>query len=246
MALTDNIVSYWNLDESSGNAADSAGSNTLTNTGSAAYASAKINNGVDFGSSNTSKYLKISSALGIDGGAFSWSGWVKVTTAPDSGVPFNAIFAQENNTSDVGYSLYYKNNAGTLQVIFQRARFGIGGEVVTVSQTLTIGTWYHLVCTYDGSNLNLYLNGSLLGGPTAATGNGSSAVTGDYYSMGRAFQDSQLEWWFSGMEDEVGIWSRALTATEVATLYNSGSGLQYPFASSATVMPRKALLGVGR
>ena len=46
MALTDNLVSYWKLDESSGNAADSVGSNTLTNTGTATYAAGKINNGV--------------------------------------------------------------------------------------------------------------------------------------------------------------------------------------------------------
>ena len=32
--------------------------------------------------------------------------------------------------------------------------------------------------------------------------------------------------------DEVGIWSRTLTSTEVSDLYNSGSGLQYPFSSS--------------
>lgn len=49
MALTDNLVSYWKLDESSGNASDSVGSNTLTNNGTAGYASGKINNAVDFG-----------------------------------------------------------------------------------------------------------------------------------------------------------------------------------------------------
>ena len=48
MALTDNLVSYWKLDESSGNAADSVGSNTLTNTNTVTYSAGKINNGADF------------------------------------------------------------------------------------------------------------------------------------------------------------------------------------------------------
>jgi hypothetical protein len=31
------------------------------------------------------------------------------------------------------------------------------------------------------------------------------------------------------MLDEVGFWTRALSAAEVTSLYNSGNGLQYPF-----------------
>ena len=46
--LTDNLISHWKLDESSGNAADSHGSNTLTNNGSTPFVAAKINNGADF------------------------------------------------------------------------------------------------------------------------------------------------------------------------------------------------------
>jgi len=36
---------------------------------------------------------------------------------------------------------------------------------------------------------------------------------------------------FDGLIDEVGIWSRALNSTEVSELYNSGSGLAYPFTT---------------
>ena len=36
--------------------------------------------------------------------------------------------------------------------------------------------------------------------------------------------------WFAGDIDEVGIWSRAITSTEVTALYNSGDGFAYPFA----------------
>ena len=30
--------------------------------------------------------------------------------------------------------------------------------------------------------------------------------------------------------DEVGVWSRALSSSEIAQLYNSGSGLSYPLS----------------
>jgi hypothetical protein len=40
--------------------------------------------------------------------------------------------------------------------------------------------------------------------------------------------DGAAQW--QGSLDEIGIWSRALSATEVTSLYNAGvAGVQYPF-----------------
>lgn len=49
MAIIDNLVSYWKLDEASGNALDAHGSNTLIETsGAIAAAGGKINGARDF------------------------------------------------------------------------------------------------------------------------------------------------------------------------------------------------------
>ena len=40
---------------------------------------------------------------------------------------------------------------------------------------------------------------------------------------------------FDGLVDEVGFWKRVLTSQERTDLYNSGSGLEYPFGSSPSV-----------
>ena len=45
MAISDNLISYYKFDESSGNASDSVGSNTGTNTG-LTYSAGIINNGI--------------------------------------------------------------------------------------------------------------------------------------------------------------------------------------------------------
>lgn len=42
------------------------------------------------------------------------------------------------------------------------------------------------------------------------------------------------EYYKNGTIDEFSVWSRALNATEVAELYNNGSGLAYPFATPST------------
>ena len=62
---------------------------------------------------------------------------------------------------------------------------------------------------------------------TAAPTNNLLAVD-DQTTLGNAFQGSTT----TGAQariDEAAFWNRALTAAEVSLLYNSGSGLVYPF-----------------
>ena len=48
-------------------------------------------------------------------------------------------------------------------------------------------------------------------------------------------RDNATPNYFNGNIDEVAIWGRVLTPTEVSTLYNNGKGLSYPFASDSSV-----------
>ena len=87
MALTTNLVSYWTLNETSGNAADSLGVNTLTNTSTVAYSSGKINNGALMVGA-TPSYFAITNGsqtgLGLTGGEMSVAFWIKMTSLPAS------------------------------------------------------------------------------------------------------------------------------------------------------------------
>ncbi len=72
----------------------------------------------------------------------------------------------------------------------------------------------------DTKTINLYLNGVL-----DNTGDWDNLVpiSENMVYIGGYFQN------FSGLIDETGFWSRALTQTEITKLYNSGFGLPYPF-----------------
>jgi len=51
--------------------------------------------------------------------------------------------------------------------------------------------------------------------------------------MATEFQIGSIEnssYW-SGLIDEIGIWSRVLTADEITALYNEGTGITYPFGT---------------
>lgn len=232
MALQDNLIEYWKLDESSGNAVGVVSSTTLTNTGTASYASAKINNGVDFGSTNTTKWLnEITSNLGIDGGACSLAGWVKLSA--EIGAGNWCFFNTSSGTSKTWQYIEYNYNSGTRRLSFSRDKAGVGDQGPKYTITMGTSDWYHLVYTYDGTNVRAYINGSLVGGPTAASGNGSTTVSSSGFSIGdRIYSGGALGNKVRGIQDEVGLWSRAITADEVTALYNSGNGLAYPFSTT--------------
>ena len=76
--------------------------------------------------------------------------------------------------------------------------------------------WHHLAGTYDGSKLNLYIDG-VARASVAATGNiaDSSARS---LNIGRFSEGGFL---FKGVIDDVQIYNRALSATEIQQLYNA-------------------------
>ena len=219
MSLTTNIVSYWKFNESSGNAADSVGSNTLTNT-SVTYGTGKINNGAIF---NGSAYYATTNVPLTGTSNYSVNFWFYQGTQ----IAANTyVFYQWGTASSKAASaITYEYNSGT-----RRMDFGDYAADVFYTVTLAANAWTMITKTYDGSNFRLYLNGSLV-----STQAGSGINIGS--TKGRIGVDinNDAGTFAVGTLDEMGVWSRALSGTEITTLYNSGAGLQYPFVTIYTM-----------
>lgn len=236
MALTDNLVSYWKLDESSGNAADSVGSNTLTNNNTTAYAAGKINNGADFELS-FSNSLSITDAAqtGLDlTGAFTISFWVKpesVVSGYHTMVSKGGISVAASDTT-TQYLIWRDNDgAGSAErVQFLVRTAGANKEIgyTTGSAILNAGTWYHIVAYYNPSTkMELFINNVSVASSTSSVP-ASLVNTARPFGLG-ADEAATAANFFDGVIDEVGIWNRVLTSDEITSLYNSGNGWQYPF-----------------
>lgn len=220
MALDTNLVSYYKLDESSGNAADSVGANTLTNNGTVGYAAALINNGADFGTTvNVGQYLGVASNLGIGATtAYTISMWVKLRTEISSGAYY--FISLQKGTSQGFNNFGYDYNAGT-----RRLFYDTGGGGGTYNLTMGTSSWYHLVITAAGgtSTTTLYVNATSVSSDADAISGGG---TGEFDVGGNVGSSC------AAYIDEVGVWTRELTGTEVTELYNSGAGLAYPFPTT--------------
>lgn len=232
MALTDNLISYWKLDETgSSNANDSVGDNDLTNT-NVTYSSGKINNGAIF--NGTSADLSGGDIASFEGiGAFSLSVWVKPTTDNVRGI----IVSKDNTSGQRSWYLDRSLTSGN-QIGFS---FGDGttGEAVT-NNAVAKDVFTHVVVTYDKTigtatdRLKIYFNGTSQALTIGANFSGDVPTSTSSFQIG-ARDTSSSRVFFAGSIDEVGIWSRALTSTEVTALYNSGNGLQYPFSLNYTL-----------
>jgi len=215
MSLLTNLVGYYKLDNTTDNSGDGY---TLTNNNSVTFDSAKIGNGADFGSSNTNKSLTSNSLMGMTYAVSrSLSVWVKMITQPATSVQV-AIAGMFFNTNPGNQSaIYYNNTSGTYYLHT--------GQGETYANTLTTGAWFHIVVTgVYGGNSQMYLNGTLLGTHSLASTNFTA-----YSPGGLSLGNIVTSQYASCQVDEVGVWSRVLTSTEVTQLYNSGVGLQYPF-----------------
>ncbi len=217
------LVGSYHLDS---NANDSSGNgNNLTNNGSTPFNAGKFGSAADGGSANGTRYLSTTNSLGIDGGAISFSIWANITTAPASGV--NSILVDQlNNGTHVNYMLIYQNVAGVFQLAFRRSKMGVGPNHVLVNYTLTVGTWYHLVGTYDGTTMELFIN-NVSQGTAPASGSGTQAVATGFAILNSPDFTSVGSQPTSGLVDEVRVYNRAISSTEVSALYAAHAANNY-------------------
>jgi len=152
---------------------------------------------------------------------FTWSLWfnLRSTTLND-----NQVLFANNSTSTARYFVMLNNSTlGSIRFFGQ----GVTDEH-SAAGLVTAGTWFHLAVSKSSTaGLVVYLNGVAVitqTGHTADYTNGSQAnsknVLGGYYVLNALTSSFALK----GKIDQVRIFSKALSSSEVSTLYNSGNG----------------------
>jgi mucin-19 len=220
MALSDNLLVYYKLDENTGTtAATSVGSYTGTLVSSSWTSSAKIGSGFY---DNANNAITSSSFTGVTNATF--AAWINIQ-AYDAAT--TVVFGGDNVSSgDATRSFQLAvGTAGSLNWV----HWNTGGTIDTLnsSATMATGVYHFIVGTYDGTTIKLYINGALVSSKTTVASGNIRNKTG--LAIGQ-IGNSNTAGRFKGTIDEVGIWSRALTSDEIIVLYNAGLGTQYPFA----------------
>ncbi|NPE26773.1 hypothetical protein HNV12_02085 [Methanococcoides sp. SA1] len=171
---------------------------------------------------------------GVDGSALSFDGVDDYVTATKSDIiaksgtyTFSAWVKYEGIGGGLGSQVFQNSQSSTdrngLHIASGIARFGYynGSSWVAKSGEIIQNEWVHLAGVNNGGSLSFYINA------VAQTGDALpyAHVASDYLYIGRnsetAAAGPRYGDHFDGSIDEVLIHNRALSATEILTIYNS-------------------------
>ncbi len=196
------LIGYWKLDEATGTVAhDFSGSGlngalsgvTLGQTG-------RVYNAMLFNGTNS-----YAAASSTGAAVFSVSAWVKPNGTQTDG----AGILSDSGGSDTNYRLVFNGGTTTL---FGGIYSGAAWHNTPNSPALSTSSWSHVVFAFDGSSLTLFVDATRIGSTTwsGTPGHGDALYLGRYSTI-----------YYNGYVDDVRIYNRALSATEVAQLYKA-------------------------
>ncbi|MEW8470659.1 MAG: Ig-like domain-containing protein, partial [Candidatus Thiodiazotropha sp.] len=222
--ITTGLMGHWAFDA---NAADSSGNSyhgTLTNgaaidTNDATDIVGEGKLSLDGINDYVNLSTHVSSFSGLTQGTI--SAWINTTSSAVQHI-FSIYDRSSPNEADLGVDngelFFFVENMGP-------------GILLNVEADTPIndGAWHHVAVTVDGSGNNLYVDGVQLTGAAITYLNGSSS-TSAFFSSVDFIDDMQIGSIddfgagivnpFNGLIDEVRIYSRALTSTDIAELAN--------------------------
>ncbi|MGJ8534856.1 MAG: cadherin-like domain-containing protein, partial [Alphaproteobacteria bacterium] len=208
---------YWRLGETSGSTANDE---TGTSNG-------KYNGGVDLGEEGAVKGDTDTAAefdgkdefvqIGNDSSFQSSTGSVQLWFNADSTSGTNMLLNKDGGRSGE-LKLYIEDGVLVGSLGSEISTGSRGGADVVKATGVSEGEWNHVTLTWDGENLSLYLNGKLVDADDSSKGlDGNS---GDIF-VGADHDEKDF---FNGTIDEVAIFDKSLSESDIEALYEGGPG----------------------
>ncbi|HJX64840.1 MAG TPA: LamG domain-containing protein [Polyangia bacterium] len=195
------LVAWWSGDDS---LADRTGAHPLTAGGSGTFAFADG---------------KVGRAFLLTGGAYIETP-NSADLALDKGFTIEAwVYALSYGGRIVDHITAYSPDGYLLDTYASKVRGYAGHQGVSGSTTLTPGTWLHLATTFDPltTTLSVYLNGVADG---SATVSGTGLTCTNSLRLGADSSGGSL---LNGIVDEVTLYDRPLTDSELMAIANAGA-----------------------
>jgi len=217
-SINSGLVGFWPLtDGTSTNATDlSTGGNDGTLVSTAAWVSSTKGSAVELDATGEYVDTNLSGSYDIRSQELSISGWVKCGTETHTQRFVSARGGTTGAGSEYPLDLWTVATTGKCRV----AAYD-GTSSINADSTTTIGddNWHHICGVADATNLYIYVDGVLENQVAISGLSSSSAGANDFYiGQTQAATDSTRQ--LLGEIQNVRIYNRALTATEVAELYS--------------------------
>ncbi len=217
--LSNGLVAHYPLDGNANDITSNVNNGVITGASSTTDRSGNIGKAYYF--NGVSNYIRINNSQSLDlKESFSISAWVNVDNYSLPGV---IVWNGDPAFAKDPYLLYFSNRPG-YNGIGVRKDAGTGvtiNEIYASSNIIFSGVWCHIVgtCNSTTKTMNLYVNGELIKTGTFAD-MGITYSTSNFWTMiGAAQSSAGIDNFFKGKVDEVRIYNRELTNTEVTELF---------------------------
>jgi hypothetical protein len=195
---------------------DWLGSNRLALQGNPAFVSGRAGIGLQFDGRHDAGRLAASLALNLGAGSgFTLEFWVKPTDG-NATMPF----IEWNNSQGAAGVLVWSSVSSPGSIYFNVADTGGAGHTVITQPRVLSNAWAHVAATYDrGRGLaEVYLNGEWV--TNQIVGRFTPETRYDVF-FGWRPPVAGPQWFFNGTLDEVSFYSRALSATEIRSIFGA-------------------------
>jgi hypothetical protein len=206
------LVGWW---PGEGNANDVFGANNGTLVGSASFAAGEVGQAFSFDGNG---YVSIPDSPLLDSltNSITIELWLKTDQMTSD---WTGIVAKGNSA----WALQATPGANTVDF-----NVSLGAGDLSGSRSINDGQWHHVAGVYDGTNMFLYVDGTL---DVSQPATGLIPQNSDPLAIGANVQAyvppcgcNEPGYFFNGLIDEVSIYNRALTAQEIQAIYAAGSG----------------------
>lgn len=219
-------VLLMHMNDAAGPIVDSSGtSNNGTVSGALAYgANGKFKNGIGFNGIDATVEIPYSQSLDFATTDYSYSVWINTTESLRRGILVGQ--GASSNRWGIGFpdAVY---GIGTIWVNICKS--GIAGYCASVNSTSSVndGQWHHIAATFDrDAEMKLYIDGVSVGAPVNISSYFNNPINGG----GSTPPDTTVHigksgpYFYNGRMDELAIFSRVLSASEIAQHYARGIG----------------------
>ena len=209
------LVDWWTGDT---NENDLIGVNNPEATDAVTLAPGEVKDGFTFG---THGYIEIAASSSLSNPQFTWAAWVEPDgPGPNNDASGSVIVANQASNTYNNFSLQWSATGKDFIYTFGND----SSELIQSPGTFPSGAYYFVAGTYDGRTFRLYVNGNFEGGYEE-----SKTITYDSYVwMIGSTNTTQISEGYprtwNGVIDEVQAYNVALSATQLQTIYNAGSG----------------------
>jgi alpha-tubulin suppressor-like RCC1 family protein len=226
------IVSWW---PGQGNAHDVIGTNNGILEGGLGFIQGEVGQAFFFNTTNLDVKIPPSASLnlGVSNG-FTLEAWILCSNS----AALNPIFEWNRADGTTQWGVHFYVGAGGPGTLWANVvdTNGFWHTISSPTGTIASNVFQHVALTYDQTTgaATLYCNGLIFG--QANLGIFTPQTTYNLYLGHRPGPEANYT--FSGLIDEPSIYNRALSADEIAAIYNSGSaGKCVPAATTSTGVP---------